>query len=238
MPDLWITNSRHHYANSPKAITNEYNDHQIVFPTKIADLKYDHEIEHDDVSRPTETAATDSKLQTDITQNANMKRIGKSLGRRKQKNVNIRKINKRTSKLKKSAKSLFKHNNDCIYEKVEDENVKVWPPVIEKQYIQDVNMMVSPDKTSKKSKLSSLQKPVNELILLQKSIFEGRPSTVFFQYPEYCGYEKDTCNTLQYTQDEFKKQGLSLSFKVTSSTHTYNSVVNSMKQAGFSMISG
>ena len=76
------------------------------------------------------------------------------------------------------------------------------------------------------------------LFFCRNSIFDGRPSTVFFQYPEYCGYEKDTSNTLQYTQEEFRKQGLSLSFKVTSSTHTYNSVVNSMKQAGFSMISG
>ena len=167
-----------------------------------------------------------------------MRRIGKSLCRRKQKNVSIRKINKRTSKLKKSSKSLVKHNTGCIHEKVEDESIEVRPAVIEKHYIQNVTMMVSQDKTSKKSKLSSLQKPVNELILLQKSIFEGRPSTIFFQYPEYCGYEKDTSNTIQYTQDDFRKQGLSLSFKVTSSTHTYNSVVNSMKQAGFSMISG
>ena len=133
-----------------------------------ADLKYEHEAIHDNVSRPIETAATDSKSQTNITQSVTMKRIGKSLNRRKQKNLNIRKINKRTNRLKKSAKSLVKHDNECIHEKVEDENMEVRPAVIEKHYSQDVTTMVSPDKSSKKSKLSSLRKPVNELILLQK----------------------------------------------------------------------
>jgi hypothetical protein len=38
------------------------------------------------------------------------------------------------------------------------------------------------------------------------------------------------------TQQDFKKKGYNLSFKITGSTHVYNSVVNSMKNAGFTMI--
>lgn len=89
-----------------------------------------------------------------------------------------------------------------------------------------------------KKKLSSIQKPANEMIIMVKSPYEGRPMTVFFQYPEYCGFIRNEDETVTYTQAEFKKQGYSLSFKVTGSTHVYNSVVNSMKNAGFTMITG
>jgi hypothetical protein len=45
-------------------------------------------------------------------------------------------------------------------------------------------------------------------------------------------------DTESYTQAELKKKGYSLTFKVTGSTHVYNSIVNSMKNAGFQMITG
>ena len=76
------------------------------------------------------------------------------------------------------------------------------------------------------------------ILLYKNSIFEGRPFTLFFQYPGYCGVVRDTTNTMSYTQSEFKKMGYNMSFKVTGSTHVYNSVVNAMKNAGFNMVSG
>jgi hypothetical protein len=91
-------------------------------------------------------------------------------------------------------------------------------------------------KESRRTK--SIKKHVNEVITMQHSIFEGRPNTIFIQYPEYCGVIRNSDNTTQHTQIEFKKLGYSLSFKVTGSTHIYNSIVNSLKNAGFQMISG
>lgn len=167
-----------------------------------------------------------------------MRRVGKSLQRKKRKNIQIRKLTKRGSKLKKSTKSLTGEDNDAIHEKNEDEveEAKVLSP--EKRLPEHIPFDVpSPEKGSKRSKLSSIQKPVNQLIRMQKSIYEGRPMTVFFQYPDYCGVEKPEENVIHFTQEEFKKQGYALTFRINSSTHTYNSVVNSMKNAGFSLIS-
>lgn len=61
--------------------------------------------------------------------------------------------------------------------------------------------------------------------------------TVFFQYPEYWGVSRPYENVVENDFDEFKQNGLNLAFKVGGSTHVYNSVVNSMKNAGFEMIS-
>jgi len=198
-------------------------------------LKLNHEISDDISLRKIDTAATDSKSCSN-SQSFNTKRLGKSEGRRKRKNVLIRKLTKRGSKAKKSTKSLIKTENECIHEKVEEEN---WDTVLitpEKRYFNNP-LASSIIETSGKKRLSSLIKPVSEMILLQKSIYEGRPMTVFFQYPDYWGFVRQKENIVQYTQDEFRKQGFSLSFRVTGSTHVYNSVVNSMKNAGFAMIS-
>lgn len=98
---------------------------------------------------------------------------------------------------------------------------------------------INPNLSKKeKRKLASLSKPVNDSIIMLKSPFEGRPMTVYFPYPDYCGVKRDESNIVVIPQSEFKKQGYSLSFKVTGSTHVYNSIVNSMKNAGFTMITG
>jgi hypothetical protein len=231
-------NSRHNFEATPNALASDYINNGSVSPNKNDDLKYDQNVGDEVMSRPIETAATDSKSLTSGTQNSGIRKVGKSLGRRKRKNINIRRLTKRGSKLKKSAKSLIQNEDNCIHEKVEEENPSIRPIPVQKHASQKLPVVSSGDNTGMRGKHLSLQKPVNELIMLQKNVYEGRPATVFFQYPEYCGYERDESKTIHYTQEAFKRQGLSLAFKVTGSTHVYNSVVNSMKNAGFSMISG
>lgn len=84
----------------------------------------------------------------------------------------------------------------------------------------------------------SIKKPVNATVKTLRSMYGGRPDTIFFQYPEYCGEVRDEAGTTEFTQQAFKKLGYSLTFKVTGSTHIYNSIVNSMKMAGFQMVTG
>lgn len=87
-------------------------------------------------------------------------------------------------------------------------------------------------------RVKSIRKPVSDIIIVQNSAYEGRQGTIFFQYPEYCGVVRPADSISKYSQSDFKKQGYSLSFKVTGSTHIYNSIVNSMKNAGFQMVEG
>ena len=153
-------------------------------------------------SRGINTAATDTKSWSNT---AERKRTGKSSGRRKRKNVQIRKLTKKSNKLKKSTKSLVKHGTEsgCIHEKVEEENevnqddkpnkdlmdieVNSNCASPEKRYAaQDVvsirnNSIVNNSSTynnksmlniiggkREKKKLSSLNKPVNDNIIVQK----------------------------------------------------------------------
>jgi hypothetical protein len=87
-------------------------------------------------------------------------------------------------------------------------------------------------------RVKSIRKPVSDIIIVQDSAYEGRQGTIFFQYPEYCGVVRPADSISKFTQSDFKKLGYSLSFKVTGSTHIYNSIVNSMKNAGFQMVEG
>ena len=87
-------------------------------------------------------------------------------------------------------------------------------------------------------RVKSIKKPVSDTIIVQQSAFEGRQGTIFFQYPDYCGVVRPADCITKHTQSDFKKLGYSLSFKVTGSTHIYNSIVNSMKNAGFQMVEG
>lgn len=222
------------------------------------------------MSRRIETAATDTKS---LTTNTDRKRLGRSAVRRKRKNIQIRKLNKKSNKLKKSTKSLVKvdPDNDWIHEKNEEEenDVNYATPFNTDLKELEIQSHTEPDKSqnlyevvsirnssvvnnsstygnhlintpfgSKKEsrKVTSMKKPVSEWVVLQKSPFEGRPMTVFFQYPEYWGWARKDENTVSFSQQEFKKKGYNLSFKITGSTHVYNSVVNSMKNAGFSMV--
>ena len=62
---------------------------------------------------------------------------------------------------------------------------------------------VSRDKKGRKN-LSSVTKAANDSVTMLKSIFESRPMTIFFQYPEYCAASRSTQNTEIFTQNEFK----------------------------------
>ena len=254
---------------SPSVKNNDYFDNDIKTPVKVSDLSNTQEYNEDHISRRIDTAATDSKSLTNTT---DRKRIGKSAARRKRKNINIRKLNKKSSKIKKSTKSLAKGDpdNECIHERVEEEDNDVCyqNPFNNDLKELDMDSNIEPEKAynvqsitsirnssvvntsanynssllgstfggkKDKKKLSSVTKPANEMVMMQKSPFESRPMTVFFQYPDYCGVVRKEDNTQEFSQQEMKKQGYSLSFKVTGSTHVYNSVVNSMKNAGFTM---
>ncbi len=88
-----------------------------------------------------------------------------------------------------------------------------------------------------KKQISMIKEPSVKLIL-QQSIFPGRNPTIFFPYPEYCETRPRVLNNcVSFTQEQFKSRGYTLSFRVNDSTHVYNSMVNAMKNAGFSMTS-
>lgn len=78
----------------------------------------------------------------------------------------------------------------------------------------------------------SVRKPTNTTITIIKSPIEGGSENIFFNYPKYVGEDKDYNGKLvQYDQKDMKKCKLVL--KISESTHIYNSVVNSCKNAGF-----
>lgn len=258
---------------SPIVSNNEYLDREVRTPVRQGDFKKTQEYSEDHMSRRIDTAATDSKSLTNTT---DRNRLNKSGSRRKRKNIQIRKLSKKNSRLKKSTKSLAKvdPDNDWIHERVEEEkeenefacddkdnrdlkDLEIEAPDLEPERRYNVQSIASIRNNSivnnsctysnrsminalgtkkEKRKLSSLRKPVNECVVMQKSMYDGRPMTVFFQYPEYCGVVRHQDNTIVYTQTEFKKQGYNLAFKVTGSTHVYNAVVNSMKNSGFTMV--
>ena len=70
-------------------------------------------------------------------------------------------------------------------------------------------------------------------VLLQKSIFEKRPFTVFFQYPPQCGKKRDETHVFHMKEGKYK-----LKFKISDQVHTYNVVVNSLCMAGFTQTEG
>lgn len=53
--------------------------------------------------------------------------------------------------------------------------------------------VVEPGEKKKRKKRvpGSVRKAPNTTVTLLKSIFKGRPSTIFFPYPAYCKEEKD-----------------------------------------------
>ena len=78
----------------------------------------------------------------------------------------------------------------------------------------------------------SVRKPTNSTIILHKAPVQGGSETIFFEYPNYVGNSKESKGELvKYSQDELSKSKLTL--KISESTHIYNSVVNSCKNAGF-----
>jgi len=67
-----------------------------------------------------------------------------------------------------------------------------------------------------------------------KSIFDKRPPTAFFPYPKYTKKSKDSERVRNYHKNEVEY--LFMAFRINDSTHIYNAVVNSFKNAGFQLI--
>lgn len=77
------------------------------------------EYSEDQLSRGIDTAPTDSKSMTNTTE----KKIYNNGSIRRKRNINIRKINKKSGKGKKSAKSMGRSGpGEWIHEKVEEED--------------------------------------------------------------------------------------------------------------------
>ena len=77
-------------------------------------------------------------------------------------------------------------------------------------------------------------KPHAESVYFLKSIFDKRPPTVFFPYPKYTKVKRDSDRVREYQRVEVEY--LFPAFRINDSTHIYNAVVNSFKNAGFQMI--
>jgi len=74
-------------------------------------------------------------------------------------------------------------------------------------------------------------KPHAEEVYFLKSIFDKRPPTAFFPYPKYCKLPRDSERVRKYNRNEVEY--LFMAFRINDSTHIYNAVVNSFKNAGF-----
>ena len=92
--------------------------------------------------------------------------------------------------------------------------------------VDEIHRMVNQDSFAPKDPFTR-EKPV----FLYKSLFSGRPPTVFFQYPPKINDELKPV----YKQHIYKMKDnkFSLKFKVADRVHTYNCVVNSLTFAGF-----
>lgn len=82
-------------------------------------------------------------------------------------------------------------------------------------------------------------RPPNNQVLLMKSIFNRRQPTIYFPYPACLKMQRpvDVSRLEKTTQADLKPYSF-LGFKINSSTHTYNCVVNSLKTAGFRLVEG
>ena len=82
----------------------------------------------------------------------------------------------------------------------------------------------------------SVFKPHAHEVFFLKSIFAHRPPTAFFPYPNYVHMERNSDRVRRYSRDEIEY--LFMSFKISDTTHIYNAVVNTCKNAGFNMVEG
>lgn len=80
----------------------------------------------------------------------------------------------------------------------------------------------------------SVFKPHSKEVYFLKSIYEGRPPTAFFPYPSYVKIERTSNRVRTYNHEDVEY--LFMSFKISDTTHIYNAVVNTCKNAGFTMV--
>lgn len=78
----------------------------------------------------------------------------------------------------------------------------------------------------------SVRKPTNNSVIIFQCPLDGGSETIFFDYPKYVGKSKESSGKLTtYSQSDMKR--CKLIIKISESTHIYNSIVNSCKNAGF-----
>ena len=82
----------------------------------------------------------------------------------------------------------------------------------------------------------SMFKPHAQNIYFLKSIYSNRPPTAFFPYPSYVQLERQSDRVLAYPIEDIET--LFMSFRIAETTHIYNAVVNSCKNAGFKVAEG
>jgi hypothetical protein len=80
----------------------------------------------------------------------------------------------------------------------------------------------------------SVFKPHSKDVYFLKSIYEGRPPTAFFPYPSYVKLDRESNRVRTYLREDVEY--LFMSFKIWDTTHIYNAVVNTCKNAGFTMV--
>lgn len=80
----------------------------------------------------------------------------------------------------------------------------------------------------------SVFKPHSDEVYFLKSVYEGRPPTAFYPYPNYVKIERQSNRVRTYNRVDVEY--LFMSFKISDTTHIYNAVVNSCKHAGFTMV--
>jgi hypothetical protein len=80
----------------------------------------------------------------------------------------------------------------------------------------------------------SVFKPHSKDVYFLKSIYEGRPPTAFFPYPAYVKLDRASNRVRTYSREDVEY--LFMSFKIWDTTHIYNAVVNTCKNAGFVMV--
>ena len=84
-----------------------------------------------------------------------------------------------------------------------------------------------------------LRRPPNNVITILLGPIPGRRETVFVGYPPFLNKIRamNQKKVKRITQEDLKPYS-TLTFKINSSTHTYNCVVNALKGAGFRLSDG
>jgi tubulin polyglutamylase TTLL4 len=84
------------------------------------------------------------------------------------------------------------------------------------------------DESFDSTTISTIKSISNKLTLL-KSVYEGRPATVFFPYPPQCERTRDNKDVVAIT--EYEEKRYDLTFKIVG--FPYKCVINNLQFAGF-----
>ncbi len=80
----------------------------------------------------------------------------------------------------------------------------------------------------------AMHKTNSTQIRLLNSIYQGRPPTVFFQYPQICALTRDTTRSVLVSQKDALRY--ELTFKMGSVNRPFVCVTGAFEEAGFEMV--